>query len=141
MPEVFTYGSLMYPEVVQTILGRSIAATELRDATLEGYRRVAIPDRPYPTGVPVPGFRIEGKLLGPITESELQKLDAYEESFYVRIAVSVTTHEGIREALTYIDGRSQLPFTLQNWDPEKFEKHHLETFIQKLKTCWEANER
>ena len=126
---------------METILGRPVAVEELRDAVLEGYRRVAVPDRPYPTGIPAPEFRIEGKLLGPITEPELQKLDAYEESFYIRIPVSVTTRDGIHRALTYIDSRSPLPFELQEWDPETFRKYHLKNFAKKLLAGWKAKDR
>ena len=141
MPFVFTYGSLMFPEVIEIILGRPIAPEELADAVLEGYRRVAIPDRPYPTGIPALGFHIEGKILGPITEQELEQLDAYEESFYIRIPVSVSTQKGQQTAFTYIDGIGELPFALHDWDPEMFQRKHLQAFLAKLRKGWSTQER
>lgn len=72
MFKVFTYGSLMFPEVIEIVLGRKLLREELNDAVLEGFRRVAIPNRPYPTGLSAVGCRIEGKILGPITSQELE---------------------------------------------------------------------
>ena len=138
---VFTYGSLMFPEVIEIILDRHIASEELRNAVLEDHRRTAIPERPYPTGIRASGFCIEGKILGPITQKELECLDAYEESFYVRIPVSVRVDGKRQDALAYIDGRDPLPFAMSEWDPESFEREHLPSFLKKLRVGWSAEER
>ena len=79
MANLFTYGSLMFPEVLAIVLGRNFNNEDMIDAILQGYRRVAIPDRTYPTGIESPDSHINGKLIAGITEADLQRLDAYEE--------------------------------------------------------------
>lgn len=123
----------MYPEVIRIVLHRTIDDLEIRDAVLEGYRRVAVPARSYPTGIAALGSKIHGKLVSGLTEEDLRRLDAYEASFYVRTTVSVQTDRGMAKAFAYIDGRDPLPFPIREWDAETYEKEHLATFINTLK--------
>lgn len=138
---LFAYGSLMYSDVIRIVLNRAIDDLEIRHAVLDGYRRVAVPGRPYPTGIPQPGSRIRGKIITGLSKKDLARLDAYEEAFYVRQTITVQTERGMEEALAYIDGRSPLPFAAEEWDAEFFIKEHLFEFVEKLKKEWRASDR
>ena len=141
MPSLFAYGSLMYPEVAGIILGRSVDSHHLVDAMVKNYRRIAIPGRPYPTGIAAPIHQIHGKLLLGLSKSDLKRLDAYEESFYIRKRVTVEIADGLRNAFLYVDSRNPLPFPIQEWDAEKFEREHLPAFVKSLGTRWKAEDR
>ncbi len=136
MTSIFAYGTLMYPEVISIILGRPVASGGLCDAILGGYRRVAVPGRVYPTGIPSAAHQIQGKLIQNLTAAEVGLLDLYEESFYVRTPVFVLTDGGREEAFVYIDGRNPLPFAVQDWDQEVFEREYLQAFIRDLPGRW-----
>lgn len=137
---LFVYGSLMFPEVFSIVLGRTVQNEDLSDATLTGYRRIAVPGRTYPTGIVSSGSLIRGKLIRDLSDADLERLDAYEESFYVRKTVDVQTSKGMEEAFAYIDGRNPLPFECHDWNPETFEKT-FPAFISKLRAGWKREER
>lgn len=119
---LFAYGSLMYPEIIRIALKRIIDDLEIRDAVLDGYRRVAIADKFYPTGIASPGSTIHGKLISGLSDDDLERLDRYEASFYVRKTVTVRTERGVEEVFAYIDGRNPLPFALKEWDQKMYEE-------------------
>lgn len=141
MANLFAYGSLMYSDVIRIVLNRAIDDLEIRDAVLDGYRRIAVPERPYPTGIAQPGSQIRGKIITGLSGKDIQRLDAYEESFYVRQTVTVQTERGMAEAFVYIDSRSPLPFAAEEWDAKRFEKDHLAAFAEKLEQKWRASDR
>lgn len=124
----------MFPEVLEIIVGHAIRTDDLHDAVLSGYRRVALPGRPYPTIIRDPASRISGKLITNLTDAELAMFDAYEEDFYVRTPVTVESDAGAKETFVYVDSRPALSFALRDWDPEEFRTKHLTAFVEKLRT-------
>lgn len=134
--DVFVYGTLMVPEVLQLVLGRVPLGIE---ATLAGYKRHALLDEVYPAMVteteatPVP--QVSGRLLRELTDSELQKLDAYEGPMYGRVTAPVVTEEGNGLAFAYVlhDEFRHL-LTANDWDPQTFLRRDLQRFLQQLRS-------
>jgi gamma-glutamylcyclotransferase (GGCT)/AIG2-like uncharacterized protein YtfP len=114
---VFTYGSLMFPEI-----WRQVVTGEYRSqaAALEDYRRFAVPGATYPGMVAMPGERVAGLLYMDVGLDDLARLDAFEGSDYRRDMVQVTLGSGatvVAGAYVWLDHTrlSDAP-----WLPEAF---------------------
>ena len=59
----FFYGTLMDAAICARVTGMAVTAARLRPATLDDYKIVRVADQHYPTLVPSPGERVQGRLL------------------------------------------------------------------------------
>ena len=91
MTNVFTYGSLMYPEVFGPV---TLASPRCHRTRLDGWSRHAIRGRSYPGAVPAIGASIEGVLWMELDEDAMQRLDQFEGDEYARERVVVTLPGG-----------------------------------------------
>ncbi len=97
---VFTYGSLMFPEVWSRVVAGSYASMT---ATLAGHGRFAIQDELYPGMVPAADASVRGTLYLDVAGDDLDRLDRFEGDEYRRLAVDVLGADGVvRMAETYI---------------------------------------
>jgi gamma-glutamylcyclotransferase (GGCT)/AIG2-like uncharacterized protein YtfP len=93
---VFVYGTLMNPEVVSTLLGRSWSPTEeaaIRPARLYGYTRQPVRQHVFPATIPssISTVYVEGLLLpATLSKIELDIFDWFESDEYYRVPVDVT---------------------------------------------------
>jgi len=125
---LFTYGSLMYPEVWSRVMQRSHPS---RSAILAGYSRHQLPGETHPAMIPSrPDSRIEGVLYSDLTPEELTRLDRFEDEGvdYKRITVNVETASGPVEAFTYAY-MHPARVSASLWDPVQFEQAGLLVFL------------
>lgn len=126
---LFTYGTLMFPEVWKRI---AIGEFPARSATLLGYAAYRVRDALYPGIVRSGnGSFVEGLLYEGLDEDTLFELDTYESSFYERILVVVKTEDGVEhECHAYIVPESRRGLlTDERWDADHFSKHHLDKYL------------
>jgi gamma-glutamylcyclotransferase (GGCT)/AIG2-like uncharacterized protein YtfP len=126
---LFTYGTLMLPEIIQLITGRQCSGEK---ATLADFRRGKIRDESYPGIVRAPGHRVEGILYVALHTEEINRLSAFEGDAYELTRVKVQLPDG-REAdcLTYILKEKYLfLLTGETWSPENFIRDHKESFLR-----------
>jgi gamma-glutamylcyclotransferase (GGCT)/AIG2-like uncharacterized protein YtfP len=126
---VFTYGSLMYPDIFSAVTGYSLQCTS---AKLAGWRRYALADRTYPGALTSDQHSdfIVGIVWLDVNPKALLALDRFEGDDYERVTVSVTTEEG--QSLTSHIYRWRLPaLTAGAWDRGEFEKKHRANFVQR----------
>lgn len=114
---VFTYGSLMYPEVWERVVRGRYRSSP---ATASGFARFAVKDETYPGMVPTVDGSVQGIVYFDVAVEDVQALDAFEGEHYRRDAISVTLENGESTmAGTYIflpvDMLSASP-----WEPESF---------------------
>lgn len=76
MPDLFAYGGLTRPEVMERLLGR---LPPYRPAVLYNHRRVLDEETGFFRVVPSQGSKVDGLLYEGLSEAELAKLDEYEE--------------------------------------------------------------
>lgn len=120
---IFTYGSLMFPQVWERVVrGRYRSAR----AVLAGHARFAIAGETYPGMVAQEGGQVEGVLYFDVEREDVTALDAFEGMDYRRDKVAVTTETGecvVAHAYIYL-----LPQRLSGapWRPEEFQ---MERFI------------
>ncbi len=127
MTNVFTYGSLMYPEVFGPV---TLANPKCHRARLDGWSRHAIRARTYPAAVPASGASIEGVLWIDVDEDTMRRLDRFEGEEYERQQVLVTLPGGERvdaQIYRWLELASLLP---SDWSSDEFEQHHLPDFFR-----------
>ena len=91
---VFTYGTLMFPEVWQAVVGQAFRAVAGRAAGFAVYR---VCDAVYPGIVAkVDGDGVEGLVYLDVDATSLKLLDHFEDGFYRRVAIDVDCVDGER---------------------------------------------
>jgi gamma-glutamylcyclotransferase (GGCT)/AIG2-like uncharacterized protein YtfP len=126
---LFTYGTLMFPEVWQRI---GIAAGESEPATLQGYAAYRLCDTVIPGIIEAGDDDITtGVLYHGLDEETLFELDAYESDLYQRSAVQVMTSEGIStESQSYIiPQKRRQALSDERWDAERFKQVELVKYL------------
>jgi hypothetical protein len=114
---LFTYGTLMSPEVFRAVTGLRLVKEDSeadgterfcpRRATLHGYKKIS-PDRTYLYAVPEPQGRIRGYVVGPLPGERLADLLQYEGRNYSRRTVTVQTRGGPEQAIAFVGNIKQL---------------------------------
>ena len=126
---LFTYGSLMFPEVWQRVVGHESEGTK---GKLAGFSAFRVRGQGYPGLVEAgPESATNGVLYRNLSEQDWAKLDEFEGSFYRRTEVEIETEEGVESAHTYVveeQHRDDLSSDL--WDRDVFEKTGLQQFIR-----------
>jgi gamma-glutamylcyclotransferase (GGCT)/AIG2-like uncharacterized protein YtfP len=112
---VFAYGSLMFPEVCEAVIGR---VPTWSAAHLAGWFASEVPGGLYPALVPRNSAVTDGLLLEGITESEIEMLDRYEGPGFTRTRVSV--EPGGIPAWVWVARRVGMA-SGEPWDPAAFE--------------------
>lgn len=88
---LFTYGTLLFPEVLRALLGR---VPQSQSASAAGWRVAALANRSYPGLVEAPGEISHGRLLTGLSSDEWRLLDNFEDRRYeLRRIVALPTGE------------------------------------------------
>ena len=129
MKSVFVYGTLMFSEIAERVLG----FTTVEIAELKDYRRYKIQvgqnELPYPAIKKEQGAVTKGKLFRNLTDTQIHQFDEYEGVDYHRETVAIETTEGGVIAEVYVWNNPPGTILSGNWDPEKFEKADLQKFL------------
>ncbi len=126
---IFTYGTLMIPEVMYAVTTRKF---RFKNAVLRGYARFTVKGESYPGIIPVTGAATEGIVYFDVDELSLERLGAFEGDLYQRTPVRVETKkEEILNAETYVikpEYRGYLSW--KGWDVKEFIQKDLEAFLE-----------
>jgi gamma-glutamylcyclotransferase (GGCT)/AIG2-like uncharacterized protein YtfP len=90
---LFVYGTLMVPEVMRTVSGRSVVG---EGARLPGYRCRRLHGEVYPGIVPAAGESVDGLLYRGLDAAAMARLDDFEGEMYRRETVRVALSAGRR---------------------------------------------
>ncbi len=136
--DFFIYGTLLVPEIWNAVTGLSFAAAAPRVAVLEGYVRRRVHGATFP-GILATGQSddvVDGLLITGLTPPILDRLDRYEDDFYLRREVRVTVSgAGNNPATcqTYIVPASEKHVLSDDpWDYEWFQKNALDDYLSFL---------
>jgi gamma-glutamylcyclotransferase (GGCT)/AIG2-like uncharacterized protein YtfP len=115
---IFTYGSLMYPEVWQRVVRGSYRSAP---ASAQGFGRFALTDEAYPGMVARAESAVEGVLYFEVEAHDVMALDAFEGSEYRRDSVTVLLKSGESAiAGTYIF-LAEHRLSAVPWQPDAFQ--------------------
>ena len=132
---LFAYGSLRFPEVVETLIGRMPDHTP---AVAQGWRAAALPQRVYPALVTARASA-PGILFKELTAAEWRVFDAFEDEVYELRELSLADN---RTGWAYVctDESEVLP---GDWDVEHFRDQELATYALRCgswRQRWEARQ-
>ena len=128
---LFTYGTLMFPEVLAVLLGRVPASVP---ASVDGWRVLAIPGVSYPALVVAPG-RARGRVLLDLRPEEWRVIDAYEDDIYELRPIG--SQPGGLPTVAYVcpttDGVADV-----DWDADRFAAEELTDYARRC-ARWRAD--
>lgn len=130
---LFVYGTLMAPQVIETILGRLPPHCV---ATIPNYKRHPVRNHVYPGMIPQTGASTQGILYHGLTAKEISRLDWFEDVEYTRRQVSVETDEKkvtATETYVWTNPLSELHVNAE-WSLEEFCQTHLTRFLEQTVT-------
>ncbi|KAL1207125.1 AIG2-like protein D [Cardamine amara subsp. amara] len=132
MHSVFVYGSLMADDVVRLLIDR---IPQTSSAILPDFHRFSIKGRVYPAILPAVSKKVSGKVLFGITDRELQILDEFEDTEYVRnnVQVLLTDSSEKLQTKTYIWANKNDPDLYGTWEFEEWKQLHMEGFLKMTK--------
>jgi gamma-glutamylcyclotransferase (GGCT)/AIG2-like uncharacterized protein YtfP len=121
---IFTYGSLMFPQVWGLVVGGQYRSGQ---ATVANFARYAIDGETYPGMIAQAGSSVQGVLYFDVEDRDVAALDRFEGDDYLRISVPVQLVGGAgATAETYLyqpaHRLNKLP-----WRPEAFQ---MQRFLQ-----------
>jgi gamma-glutamylcyclotransferase (GGCT)/AIG2-like uncharacterized protein YtfP len=130
---VFTYGTLMFPEVWQAVVGRAFETVE---GTAAGFEVFRVCDAVFPGIIAGKGDSfVPGVVYLDVDQESTERLDRFEDDFYERQAIAIDCSDGQRRvAEAYVvptTHRSVL--TSEPWGRESFlASGGLELFISRF---------
>lgn len=125
--QVFTYGCLMIPPVMETVTGR-LFATE--PALLQGFARYALRGETYPGLVPESTAATEGVLWRHVDDDSLRRLDEFEGDWYERQRVTAIVGDKPLSVDTYVLVQAQHHrVSHRRWLRDRFETRYLQDFL------------
>lgn len=126
---VFTYGTLLFPEVMAAVAGRGYVG---EPAVLRGFVRVCVVGAVYPGAIEEAGAEIRGIVYRDLDEAALRRLDRFEGETYERRRVTVTCDGDLTETLAYayvVARQHQGSLDRRPWNPERFRRDHLASYL------------
>jgi gamma-glutamylcyclotransferase (GGCT)/AIG2-like uncharacterized protein YtfP len=141
---LFTYGTLMFPEVWKTVVGKEFPTVP---AALPGYQIfrvagavfpgiVAIASSPVSPFPPPPSPPVPGLVYLDLDAATIARLDRFEDDFYVRQTVTVTCEDGCElaaDAYLVPENRRDV-LTSEIWTAEEFAaRGHLAEFVTRYR--------
>ncbi len=127
---LFTYGTLMFPEVWKRI---NIGEFASQPATLYEFAIYRIRDAVFPGLVRGSASdQVRGLVYFDLDEETLFEIDTYESNLYERVPVAVTLDNGSQlscETYRVLDSCRDV-ITEEPWDASRFEQEELEKYLQ-----------
>ena len=131
---IFTYGSLMYEPVWQSLVTQNYA---FQMGSVHGFERKSVLQQTYPALVPSPHTAscVSGKVYLNVSAKDCRQLDAFEGEEYDRISLRVELATGEQiQADTYVfKPEFYHRVDKSDWSVTEFENQGLTEFLQHYK--------
>ena len=130
---LFTYGTLMDPEIMGEVAGGSFVA---HAAVLRGYGRYGVRNQPYPGMVAEKDGVVEGIVYLDITTKAMERLDRFEGEMYCRRMVKVrgTSNGDTLEVFAYVVKPEHAHLLSPDpWDFQQFAQQGKQRFAEEYK--------
>ena len=128
MVNFFAYGTLQIPAVMLAVTSRSFA---FQTAFLANFARRRLQGKSFPGIRPEPGSTVCGVVYWDIGCEAMNCLDAFEDGFYLRQTVGITTIDKIAWAAeAYVMNEQSHGMLLEaEWGLEDFRRKQLRSFL------------
>lgn len=117
---VFTYGSLMFPDVWNVVVGKQFATM---DGTARGYAIYRVREAVFPGITPAAAHDVvSGVVYLDVDDDSLARLDRFEDDFYRRETLAIDCHDGqSRRAEAYVvPAENRAVLTAETWHADGF---------------------
>lgn len=129
---VFTYGTLMYPEVWLAVVGRTF---ETVGGTITGYANFRLRNEVFPGILAAgPEKSVRGIVYLDVDDDSIELLDVFEGEFYDRLNLQVIREDGhsLTAGAYVVPEKNRHALTDEAWHGEDFiARGHLEQFIRR----------
>ena len=134
MIDLFVYGTLQIPEVFQAVTGRCVPAEPAR---LADHARYCLKGLSYPGLIVELGAVTDGLLFRRLGTPEVARLDAFEDDFYERLTVSVTTLAGetVKAEAYIVPAVSHHLIDPRPWCLDEFRRRSLHSFLDRCRAA------
>ena len=135
---IFVYGTLSSPNVVQTLLGKTIP-TPFRPAWIENYSRHPVRGHLFPGMIPNQGRQVHGCILENLSALDIRLLDWFEGEEYERETIQIYISEASnveKSSLIHAETYIWKPHLLneldqsKEWSYDNFCKKHLDWYLK-----------
>ena len=132
MRNLFAYGTLMVPAVMQAVTGQSFRQ---EPATLTNYVRCWIKRQVYPGIFAAANHTVHGLIYFDIDERSLQRLDEFESEVYERREVhgQLTGGDTVIADAYIVATRYEHLLGSESWDLDQFKEQYLQAYLSSLK--------
>jgi len=130
---VFTYGSLMFDQVWNRVVGGSY---QKYSARLYGFERRKIKGETYPAIIEATVKDwVDGQLYKNVSETDIDNLDRFEGEYYIRQLTQCNLPDGSGEpAVVYVfRQRYRSLLDSADWNPDWFANFGIHTFLSGYK--------
>ena len=129
---VYTYGSLMFPEVMEALTERIFKFEDLR---LYGFKRFKLKEKKYPGVIENENAFLSGRVWFDLDRQSLEILDAFEDKIYQRRTVSIETGEkGSIDTYLYVVTPDYVNLLEKSdWDFDFFRENYLDQYVEMCK--------
>jgi gamma-glutamylcyclotransferase (GGCT)/AIG2-like uncharacterized protein YtfP len=136
---LFAYGTLEFPEVMEAVTGRRFPG---REAVLRGFARHRLRRRPYPAAVEAEGAELGGRLYEGIDAATLARLDRFEGALYERRRVRAEPKGGggVEAELYVLAARHRSELLPEAWERDAFVARHLAAWLARCAAFRAAEE-
>lgn len=129
MQHVFVYGTLLFPEIIEGLTGKSFAA---KVARLEGYERRSLRGADFPALIKNAASSVTGKILLNVDDRSFDILRFFEGDDYQWIEVEVeveTANEKLCVCVFIWIGRAER-LEEKDWDRDFFKRNILQGYLK-----------
>lgn len=129
MKNVFVYGTLLFPEILNGLTGSRFQSVE---AVLPGYKRHLVKNGSYPAVVATKNEKVYGKLINDVDQRSLDILRYYEGEDYKCTEAEVIVTEKSLNALVFVWNAELHYLAESDWKIEAFKHDFLQEYIQEV---------
>ncbi len=125
MAHLFTYGTLMHPEIWNSLITTEYVALPF---TIYNYVQRRLQGRHYPGLIPKKNGIVTGILYSNLNVSDLKKLDDFEGEEYQRIMLPLSATIDVPDIETYLYIGDKTLILGEDWDFDLFIKNNIDDF-------------
>lgn len=129
---LFAYGTLLVPEIWFAAAGRECPS---EDATLPGYEILRVKGGDFPGIIQTAGGNeVPGRVFSGLDVEIFERLDAYEDSFYERVGVTLLNRRGnpVESEAYVIPERHRDVLSDDSWTLDWFREHAMAEYMARL---------
>ena len=126
---IFVYGSLVFSEVMQGVVGRQFI---FREGLVRGYARFKLRDEPQAAVIPFPDTSTKGIVYVELDKAAVRRLDAFVGKIFDRVEVNVETgnDEWVEAETHVLKVKERKRLSAKPWDENEFRQKHLAKFMR-----------